>query len=259
MARDAAEQKKKESQIEERLMSLEWKALSVVLDNWSKTGIIKKGKLLAFRDAMMVGLNHGAKDAIPYEIVEDEYLVMLDALNSISATKNMLSGVEHKIDSRKRKTFFRPFPCSPENLKGVSIQFMSGHKKEVIARRLVNKRIGVSENTVKNSLRHKEPRRYVSTPVQRLLISLFLDVVAPPDTPERVNLQITILDALIATNLAPIAIYYVIQASHDIKKPISLTVKAHDIHQLCNEICSKSTLRKGIFTQWASGKKNYQA
>ncbi len=245
MPRKKNEREAKECRIKEYLIGLELKALSVVLGGWSMTGVMDKRKLQAFRDAIMAGLARGKKEEVEREIVEDEYLVMCDVVDSIRETDNVEARVLHKVclTGRRSRSFSRAFPCPPKMFKEFKFKISSGRKREVIARKLVATRLLASETTIKNVVRHMKPRRYETSPEQRLLASLFFDASSFPSSKELVAIRITLLDALLATEYPPIAIYYLVQTAHELLEPIAMTCNtAEEVKKLCKLVAPKSKL-----------------
>lgn len=245
MPRKRVERKAKECQIKERLIGLELKALSMVLDDWCRTKVKDKRKLQAFRDAIMTGLATGRKEEVEHEIVEDEYLVMCDIVDFFRETGNVETKAVHKVHltGHRVKSFSRAFPCPPKMFKKFRIQISSGRKREVIARKLVAERLSVSETTVKNAVRHMKTRRFNTSPEQRLLVSLFFDASSFPNSKEQSVIQKMLLDALLATEFPPIAIYYLVQTAHDLSEPIAVTCNtAEEVKKLCELVAPKSKM-----------------
>lgn len=261
MTSNTTNQDAKEPPINEYLIGLELKALSVLLDEWSQTGIKDEIKLQALRSAIMTGRGMGGKKKVEYEIVEDEYLVMYATVELFKETRNVETKIVHKVPlpGRRAMSFSRAFPCPPKELNGFRNSILSNRECGVITKELVEERLPAckktikkvvraikarragSETTVKEEAKRMVDRRFETSPEQRLLVSLFFDASSFQNKEEQSDIQKMLLDALLALEYQPIAIYYLVQTAHKLENPITTACNtAEEIKELCEFVAPNS-------------------
>ena len=211
----------KQGEIRTPFIALELKALSMLLNEWSKSGHkTTPKKLQALRDAMMRETGIGGKEQAPFEVVIDEYSLMLEHIESFiesGVSENLYCTVDGVV------AFNRAFPGDRATLKCIEKMVSSGRKREVIARQLVSDRLLVSESTIKNGLKKLTDRRFHATPKQRLIVSLFLDVSSwATQNQIYFSLLSEMLEVLVKTGYDARACYYLAQKAHELRDPISL-------------------------------------
>lgn len=258
--------------VQEPLVGFELRVLALLLHAWSKPKVARRRraewsrKLPAFRRAVGARLGSGGKEVWPWEMVADEYRVVLEAVSQIKkrdfprrnpeARWVWLRGqkTRHSVTPADAKNvdFVRPFP-SP--IRGRGWDFTKSAR--CLAREIVASRLRVSPSKVRDAVgREKQQARRPGMkvkPALRHLAVTLLDLCAAESGSNRPTaLQALVLDTLYGDGYRLLALYYLLQMGHTLTYPTA--VAPHDpteVEKLCAAVGSGAG--SGPFSELVEG------
>jgi len=229
------------------------------IDNKTKTLRYKERgkKVPAFRKAVIGGKKEGSRHEVPPELVYIDYKTVFLAIKQIKDRQKKSNAQSNHISSwikndcmhdtielsGKPIKIKRPFPVPKNIVSEVSEMIIKPkNNPSSIAYFVTGKRLGIAGDTVKKLIGKRANKRINSSPKQQHLVSIFLDHCSPCDMPKIHDLRGMILDSLFHSKFDLLAIYYLIQQVHRLKKPIFSG-------EYKNYICSVKKLCEAVYPQ----------
>ncbi len=200
-------------------------------------------RLPGFRRAVYEGMHSGGREKVPREILKDDYVAVLPAVQWACALirkgRSKWSPEECfcQCFGDLEIEFCRPFPCPRSYVE----EFEEAQESPSdIAAELVGRRLGLSGEKVRKS-RYRE-RNLKGTSIQCVLASLFLDLASYPPDEERRATQALVLDTLFCTGYQTIKLYYLVQIAHCLDKPIAFAAPDNnEVRSLCDQTINSSS------------------
>jgi hypothetical protein len=270
--------KRRHDDVRDDLADLELEALSHLLHHWAtnyaarrlKASPLKqhanrtlRRRLKMLRYGVISGVNQGSRgksrELVPHEISNDEYDVILPAVEQVHEPPRSIRELAHvaswlsiqSVPLSANGSLRRVFPCPQSIVKEVAGDLVSrGRSITQIAQFITGARLGITLRTVANAGRKVRPlgfRLPPRTATQQLLASLFLDVASYGFDKRSRSAAGIILDVLANTGYPPIMLAYLVQIAHSL--PSKVTAMPPDvaaIETFCHGLLGKD--RKLIFS-----------
>lgn len=207
--------------------------------------IDREDKARAFRRAVMSGMGSGKAERVPHDLVEDEYRLALEGLQSVKKEPKGRDGwlellseltVEYrmKIGCESELVIRRPFPWRPL-LNRNAFNIGGSWNASAVAAGVTAARFSLAPASMPSYLYRREEREVVE-PYQKLLGSLYLDVASFRKVTEAQKLRERLYDALCASNYPKMKRYYIVLLAHNLQEDFTRSYCAVEINKLCDAV-----------------------